>query len=156
MISRSERGWAHWIYDVGSTVTLEAWDDRFKPNQDWNHAWGAAPANIIPRFLMGVRPLEPGFSRILIAPQPGALTFGQLTTPTIRGPVTVRIRQTPDGGFLLDLDIPANTTARVVLPVHASATEVVLLDGAPAGFRETDGGIVLDSVGSGAHSISCV
>ena len=22
-----------------------------KPNQDWNHAWGAAPANLLPRFL---------------------------------------------------------------------------------------------------------
>ena len=26
---------------VGSTITLEAWDNKFKPNQDWNHAWGA-------------------------------------------------------------------------------------------------------------------
>jgi len=156
MTSRAERSWAHWIYDVGSTVTLEAWDDRFKPNQDWNHAWGGAPANIIPRFLMGVRPLEPGFARILIAPQPAQLTFAQLTTPTIRGPITVRVRQTPGEVFQLDIDIPANTTARVVVPSGMVGPEFVLLDGTPASFRETDQGIVLDGVGSGPHSITCL
>ena len=35
----------------GSTITLEAWNMKDKPNLDWNHAWGAAPANLIPRFL---------------------------------------------------------------------------------------------------------
>lgn len=35
----------------GSTMTLEAWNISDKPNLDWNHAWGAVPANIIPRFV---------------------------------------------------------------------------------------------------------
>ena len=48
-------------------------DRKYKPNLDWNHAWGAVPANIIPRFLMGVRPVGPGGEKVLIAPQPGTL-----------------------------------------------------------------------------------
>ena len=56
----SDRSWPHMIYDVGTTITLEAWDNKYKPNQDWNHAWGAAPANIIPRYLMGVQPTRAG------------------------------------------------------------------------------------------------
>ena len=55
-----DRSWYNMIR-VGSTISLEAWDNKYKPNQDWNHAWGAAPANIIPRRLMGVEPLTPGF-----------------------------------------------------------------------------------------------
>jgi hypothetical protein len=51
------------IYEVGATITLEAWDDRFKPNQDWNHAWSAAPANLIPGRLMGITPAEPARHR---------------------------------------------------------------------------------------------
>ncbi len=67
----TDRSWPHMIYDVGSTIALEAWDNRYKPNQDWNHAWGAAPANLILRGLMGVRPLRPGFAEARIAPNLG-------------------------------------------------------------------------------------
>ena len=35
----------------GATMTMEAWSSEIKPNQDWNHAWGAAPANLLPRFM---------------------------------------------------------------------------------------------------------
>ena len=41
-----DRSWYNMIR-VGSTISLEAWDNKYKPNQDWNHAWGAAPANIL-------------------------------------------------------------------------------------------------------------
>ena len=49
LTSPGERSRAHMIYDVGSTITLEAWDNRFKPNQDRDHPWGAEPADLIPR-----------------------------------------------------------------------------------------------------------
>ncbi len=156
LTATAERSWAHWIYDVDSTITLEAWDDRFKPNQDWNHAWGAAPANIIPRFLVGVRPLTPGFGRILIAPQPGPLRFFEARIPTIRGPVEVRLLQEPRRNLELECEIPANTTARIVLPGWAAAgTPAVRLDGRPAIAEPRDGNLVLDPVGSGRHSIAC-
>ena len=54
---------------------MEAWDDAIKPNQDWNHAWGAAPANIIPRFFCGIRPTQPGFKRFVVEPQNCGLEF---------------------------------------------------------------------------------
>ena len=46
MTSKEERSWQHMI-DVGATITMEAWDAKIKPNLDWNHEWGAAPANIL-------------------------------------------------------------------------------------------------------------
>ena len=51
LTSTGSRGWYNMIR-AGSTITMEAWDDKYKPNQDWNHAWGAVPANIIPRYLV--------------------------------------------------------------------------------------------------------
>jgi alpha-L-rhamnosidase len=111
--SDSDRGWLNMLR-VGSTVTLEAWDIKYKPNLDWNHAWGAAPANIIPRYILGVRPLEPGFAKVLIAPQPAGLKQIKGTVPTIRGPVTVTLDANQ-----LQVTIPANMTARIVLPWDA-------------------------------------
>ena len=54
MTSRGERSWLGMI-DQGATMTMEAWSIKAKPNQDWNHAWGAAPLNIIARYFKNER-----------------------------------------------------------------------------------------------------
>ena len=110
LTSTARRSWYNMLR-IGSTITTEAWDDVFKPNQDWNHAWGAAAANIITRRLMGVEPLEPSFGRMRIKPQPGSLREASVRVPTIRGIVAVSYRE-----GVLDVEVPANTEAEVWLP----------------------------------------
>jgi alpha-L-rhamnosidase len=154
LTSHSERSWAHMIYDVGTTMTLETWDNRFNPTQDWNHNWGAAPANIIPRFLMGIRPLTPGFGRILIEPQPADLAYAEAEVPTVRGPVKVRFNHRPGQSFDLDISLPANTSARVVLPRLRGKAATVLMDGKPLETTGTDDVAIIEHVGSGEHSFS--
>lgn len=39
MIAPGDRSWRHMV-ESGTTITWEAWDQKYKPNQDWNHAWG--------------------------------------------------------------------------------------------------------------------
>ena len=96
---------------LGTTITLEAWDDSFKPNQDWNHIAGAAPGNAIPFGLMGITPAEPGFARAVIKPQTGNLEWAEITLPTIRGTIKMKIK---DG--VMTVTIPANMTADIWLP----------------------------------------
>ena len=151
LTATSERSWAHMVYDVGTTMALEAWDDRFKPNQDWNHAWGAAPASIIPRHLMGVQPLAPGFEQILIQPQPGSLEWAELTTPTIRGPVTVRFNHLPHKSIHLETETPANTVSTVMVPALGSADPTVVVDGKRVVGRLDRGFVTITGVGSGLH-----
>ncbi|MDR1818608.1 MAG: family 78 glycoside hydrolase catalytic domain [Puniceicoccales bacterium] len=123
LTSTGIRSW-HNMLRAGSTIAMEAWDNKFKPNQDWNHAWGAAPANIIMRKLVGVEPLSPGFEKILIRPQTGSLRSVDATVPTPRGSVKVSVRN--DGvTYRLTVEIPPNTEAYVQLPVgkhHAGTT----------------------------------
>lgn len=114
MTDKSLRSWYNMLR-VGSTITLEAWDDSFKPNQDWNHLWGAAPGNIIPFKLMGVTPLEPGFAKVRIAPKPGSLEKAVMTLPTIRGDIKVSFENTKDRK-VVSVDLPANMDAEIVLP----------------------------------------
>ncbi len=147
-----ERSWAHWIYDLDSTISLEAWDDRFKPNQDWNHAWGAAPANIIPRYIAGVRPEAPGFQKILIQPQPGSLSFVLATVPTIRGSVRVHAVRDSDKSFELQTETPANTSTRIVLPALHADDDVVYVDGRSIIASRRGKTLVIDNVGSGNHN----
>jgi hypothetical protein len=123
----TDRSWRHML-DSGATITWEAWDTRYKPNQDWNHAWGAAPANLLPRFVLGARPLAPGWTRTLVRPHPGALTSAEGRIPTPRGPVAVRWEKRDR--FRMHLGLPPGTSAQLRLPA-AEGTAGVWVDGNP-------------------------
>ncbi len=152
LMTRDEiRSWVNML-DAGSTITLEAWDIMLKPNLDWNHAWGAAPANIIPRFVLGVQPIEPGFKRISIAPQIGSLEHVQGRVPTVRGFVDVEVRQQSGARYELNFSIPANTSARVAIPVAEDA-EVYLNGSRYRMDSDADGQLVFDELPAGRHSI---
>lgn len=150
MSSKAINSWCNMIAK-GSTITMEAWDDTFKPNQDWNHIWGAAPGNVIPFRMMGVRPLEPGFSKALIKPQTAGLTSAEMKLPTIRGNIFIKIEK-GEGEWSLTVETPGNMVSRVMLPVPESAAATVLVDGRKtAAAASADGFIDLGDFGPGTH-----
>lgn len=154
LTSTAERSWYNMIR-AGSTITMEAWDNKYKPNQDWNHAWGAAPANIITRKLMGIEPLEPGFKKIQIKPQPASLKQAEIKHPTIRGTVKVAFENEPGRNFLLKITIPANTTAKVYLPNYGKAGQVSMNDRTVQAKQEGQF-LIIDEVGSGNHQFKII
>ena len=131
MNSTGERSWYNMIR-TGSTITMEAWDNRFKPNQDWNHAWGSAPANIIQRKLIGVEPIRRGFRKVSVHPQLGGLESAEALVPTPRGGIKCNYSQSPDGTFSAGLVIPKGVKARVSLPVvPGTDASVLTVNGKP-------------------------
>lgn len=86
MTATNDRSWWNMI-KTGSTMTMEAWDMKYKPNSDWNHAWGTAPANIITRNMWGITPARPGFTKVNIRPQLASVTFSQIKVPTMNGTI---------------------------------------------------------------------
>ena len=125
MLNRTDRGWWHMIHEVGTTITLEAWDTKYKPNQDYNHAWGAAPANIIPRFIAGVEPLEPNWKTWRLQPHPASLNSYTCRTPTPQGAIETKFRR-EGGRWTIDVAVPTGTTALVeLLPDEKLVLEAV-------------------------------
>lgn len=94
--AKSERSWWAMMHRVGSTMTTEAWNAAIKPNMDWNHVWSTAPANIIPRRLMGLRPILPGYREFIIDPRLAALAHARIDLPTERGRIRAEYRQQAD------------------------------------------------------------
>ncbi len=152
LTSTGERSWYNMIRS-GSTITTEAWDNKYKPNQDWNHAWGAAPANIIPRKLMGIEPLEPGFRKIRIKPQPATLEFAEIKHPTLRGDIWVSFTNVPNQSFRLEMNIPANTTADVYLPFYSS-DQSIQKNNHSTKYRREGNFSVIEGIGSGKWSFT--
>lgn len=150
MTTNGPRGWLNMI-NMGSTLTTEAWNFADKPNLDWNHPWGAAPGNIITRYVLGVRPLSAGYSQILIQPQLGKkLSYANGTVPTIRGPVSIQATNTP-GSFHLSVNIPGNVTATVMLPALDASDPTALVDGKIVAGTISNGWLTITNIGSGQH-----
>jgi alpha-L-rhamnosidase len=149
MIAPGDRSWLHMV-ESGTTITWEAWDQKYKPNQDWNHAWGAAPANLLPRYVLGVQVLKPGWKQALIQPHPGSLTTARGKVPTPLGPVLAGWKR--EHGFELALELPQGMTARVELPAIKGAKRM-LVNEKPAIARIVNDHWVLAEVVSGKVTV---
>ncbi len=112
-----DRSWWNMIRS-GSTISMEAWDMKYKPNSDWNHAWGAVPANIIPGYLWGIQPLEPGFAKAEIQPYMDNLANSEIKFPTIRGPIQAKYNWKSGNNHTYELRIPGNMIADFILPTE--------------------------------------
>jgi alpha-L-rhamnosidase len=126
MTATHDRSWYNMIRS-GSTMTWEAWDTKYKPNLDWNHAWGAAPANIVARNLWGIQPQTPGGAILSIRPQLGKLTQSQIELPTIKGTVRASYQRKSKTEQLYQIELPANVSAELTLTY--SSEDTVLLNG---------------------------
>jgi arylsulfatase A-like enzyme len=126
MTATHDRSWYNMIKG-GSTISWEAWDLRYKPNQDWNHAWGAAPANIVPRYMWGIQPKTPGYDVAIIKPQLGSLTNSSIVVPTIKGQIKADYKKVSNRLSYYTIEIPANMVAEFVMDFPENA--VVSLNG---------------------------
>lgn len=150
MTTNGPRSWHNMIVS-GSTLTTEAWSLSDKPNQDWNHAWGAAAGNLIARYVLGLRPMTPGCGEIIIQPQMGKLlTEVDGTIPTIRGPVSIHVKRT-ETITQADVVIPGNVTATILLP--AGKKERVNIDGAISSCTQSNGLAIIKNTRAGRHHI---
>jgi alpha-L-rhamnosidase len=116
------------MLDKGATTAWETFSG-FEPNglwtRSWCHVWSALPASLLSTYVLGIRPLEPGFARALIAPQPGDLHRVEGRVPTPHGPISLGIRRVADQ-IQIELVLPHAVTAELRLPRHGGATPVVV------------------------------
>jgi hypothetical protein len=152
LTSDGKRSWRNMSEQVGSTITLEAWDPSLKPNLDWNHAWGAAAANIIPRDLMGIEPIEPGFARFRVRPQIAGLTQASVKLPTPKGPITLAIEHPVKEKWSAEIVVPAGTVAELYLPPFQPGS-LQLASGPLKTLRGANGRPVIE-LAPGNHSIT--
>jgi len=112
---------------------------------------------VVPEYLFGISPLAPGWSSILIDPQPGNLTSGSATMPTPRGQVTVAFTNPSGGAFTATVTIPPTASGKVALP-GISAGQQMLVDGTAvtATALQTPSGhtVAVVPVSSGTHTVS--
>jgi hypothetical protein len=76
---------------MGLTTFAEVIDRPRHPSRSDCHAWSASPDVEILRTVLGVDSAAPGFTRVVVRPHLGKLTFVSGSVPTPRGSVEVRV-----------------------------------------------------------------
>ena len=164
-----QRTYPSWLYPItrGATTMWERWDG-IRPDSSFqdvgmnsfNHyAFGAVGAWMY-RTIGGIEldPDTPGAKRVRIAPRPGGgLTRARTSLETPYGTLASSWRLEPQR-FALDVTVPVNTTADVVL---RNSTVAEIREGGRAlrglaGIRDVhqDGADVVVTVGSGQYAFT--
>lgn len=112
------------MLDYDATTCWETFPGAFewlggKLTRSHCHAWSSAPAFFLPSYVLGVRPLEPGFKRILIEPRLCDLKWARGTIPTPQGKIEVNYKKKGDV-FEADICIPKGCVAEIRFPEDAS------------------------------------
>ena len=124
---------ASWLYPVtmGATTIWERWDSMLPDGSinpgdmtSFNHYALGAVADWLHRTVAGLAPASAGYRRLRIAPRPGpGITAAAATHETPYG--TAAVSWTVEGtAFSLEVTVPPNTTAEVVLPDGSDAVSV--------------------------------
>jgi alpha-L-rhamnosidase len=159
--------WAY-MFSKGATTIWERWDtDKRDPgmNSRNHYAFGAVGKWLFQSVAgINIDPSQPGFKHVLVHPQPaGDLQWALAGYASMYGDIRSEWHRTPDG-LTLDVRIPANTTASVVLPtlgldkvVISEGSTQLFAKGKPAGqcpgvkhAANVDGGIAFN-VGAGSY-----
>jgi alpha-L-rhamnosidase len=118
-----------WLFEVrqGATSIWERWNGWtpeagfYSPRMNsFNHYAFGAVGDWMYRHLAGLQPVEPGYRRTELRPRPGAdFTAARATHESLYG-VHQCGWQLQNGTLRVDVRVPANTSATVVLPVETA------------------------------------
>ena len=95
----------------GATTLWESFD----PTASLCHGFSTTPVYQLSTEVLGVYPLEPGFARFRLAPQPADLQHARGVFPTVRGDIRVAWQREANG-IVLDVTVPDGTRAELAAP----------------------------------------
>jgi alpha-L-rhamnosidase len=155
-----------WGYSIrhGATTIWERWDSWTEEGgfhrsgmNSLNHYALGSVAQWLYEYVAGIRldAERPGYEHVVIAPVPGPLAWAGATYASVRGPIRSKWRQT-ETELELDVEIPANVTATVVLPGDDPPTEGGRAAGEAEGVRSVRRGAAgwAVDIGSGTFAFA--
>jgi alpha-L-rhamnosidase len=113
-----------WGYSIrhGATTIWERWDGwtehagfQTPMMNSFNHYSLGSVGQWLYEHVAGIRAAGAGYERVLIAPEPGELEWARASYQSVRGRIVSSWRR-QEGEFALEVEIPANVFATVVMP----------------------------------------
>ncbi len=98
-----------WFYpEMLDQGTLpEFWPNSGQTFQSFCQGGGPMISWALTYYVLGIRPVSPGFRRFVVQPAPGSLEVARGLCPTPHGPIRVEWRRQADGRLDIKVDAPA-------------------------------------------------
>ncbi len=90
-----------------------------------SHGWAAGPTAWMMQQILGITPIEPGFSNVAIRPDLAGLAWVRGSEPTPHGDITMACRAGASG-LSAEITLPAGVRADVSMPVRASNASILV------------------------------
>lgn len=85
------------------------------------HAWSCWPVFLLPQYVVGVKPLQPGWSKVQLAPVLCGIKSAHYHTELSQGVLEVEVSVDETAGvILIQATLPVGTTAEIVAPAGYS------------------------------------
>ncbi len=143
-----------WWIEQGATTTWERWDGE----NSRNHPMFGGGISWFYHTVAGMRADQdrPGYRHIIFRPGPaGDLAWASYSNMTPYGRAGIRWERT-DGGFTMDVEVPAGSTATVYVPLHGEGRVTEALEDIDASphihFRRTEGEYAVLEIVQGSYS----
>ncbi|MGD0775076.1 MAG: alpha-L-rhamnosidase C-terminal domain-containing protein [Candidatus Solibacter sp.] len=95
---------------MSASGTRTCWETFKHDERHWTrsvcHAWSAAPAVYLPSRVLGIRPVEPGYRKLVIAPCTADLQWARGSVATPYGPIFASWRRDASGEIQISYSAP--------------------------------------------------
>lgn len=117
-LNRHKDRMRYMVEDTYFTTLFEHWSvglEGYKGGSV-NHAWTGGGLTVLSQYLCGIAPLEPGYAKIAIVPQPGSVTHATAVVASVKGAIKSAFAYLP-GRFRLEVETPSGVPTVVGIPV---------------------------------------
>ncbi|KAI0841451.1 glycoside hydrolase family 78 protein [Hypoxylon sp. FL0890] len=122
------------------------------------HGWSTGVTPLLTTYVLGVRPLKPGFKEWTVKPLPSSdLTWAKGVVPTPYGPLRVQWeRNQTDGHLKVNVVPPAGTNGTIVVPDDhtGESPSASSDDGTQLAGKDVDGALVFKVEGGMGYIVS--
>ncbi len=124
--------WLHAV-NLGATTVWERWNSVSKEGvissdgmNSLNHYAYGSVMEFVYAYLVGIKPIEPGFKRVSIAPKPDIrIREVKSKYKSVNGTYQINWKIESDGTLDIDVVVPFNCTAEVELPGNAEGIRIL-------------------------------
>lgn len=119
------------------------------------HGWAAGPSQTLTEGVLGVTPINEGYTTWQVKPHAAGLTWAEGQVPTGSSSLTIRWAVDSSGQFHMQVVAPSGTSGQVWVPIASSSASTAVMSGS-ATFVQRSGLYDIYQAGAGTVEFSSV
>lgn len=127
-LQRTREKYSSMVNDSSYYTLFEGWGigNKGYGGGTTNHAWSGGPLTVLMQYLCGISPVEAGYKKFKVFPQPGSMQNASASILSVKGRISTSFKN-EHSEFKLTIDAPPATSVLAGIP--AKKVNYILLNG---------------------------